>query len=326
MTLRTELRQSGAALSTPAFWDDTLTTTAATFPHTLSGAQTDAITSYPDLSLRFTATQAAPAMPAWQATGTAVPWTGTAATAVAWPAHAVDDIALLFVETAGGQATTLGTANGFVEVTGSPQATGTGTAGTRLAVYWCRATSTSMASPTVVVTTGDHGYGLIITFRGCITTGNPWDGTPVGGVKAAASTSATVTGLTTTVANTLLVQALTKDLDTAAAFASAQTNGNLSSITERTDAGTNVGGGGGIAVWHGGKATAGATGNTTVTVTSSINAFHTIALRPPAGSRARVTWARLVVPTAGSGGFDPTTLPFLQSPPDAPETTQLLTY
>ncbi len=42
----------------------------------------------------------------------------------------------------------------------------------------------------------------------------------------------------------------------------------------------NWGQGGGFAVWDGVKATAGATGDTTATVTSSINAFLTIALKP----------------------------------------------
>lgn len=222
--------------------------------------------------------QAQAAAPTYQAVGTAVGGTG-AGLAPAWPAHQSGDIALLFVEAAGGDAISLTTANGFVQVTNSPQATGTGTAGTRIAVYWCRATSSSMSAP-VLADSGNHTYARIVTFRGVIATGNPWDATG-GGVKASASTSVTATGVTTTVPNTLVVVGVTKDLDATAAFASAWTNANLASITERADAGTTQGGGGGIAVMTGTKATAGATGNTTATVTSSINAFLTIALKPP---------------------------------------------
>ena len=136
-----------------------------------------------------------------------------------------------------------------------------------------------MATPTVAVASGDHVYTQILTYRGVIGSGNPWDVTG-GGVKASASGSVTVTGVTTTVPDALIVQAVTRDTDSAAAAFSAQTNANLTGIAERVDAGTTNGNGGGFAVWDGVKVAAGATGNTTATVTSSINAFLTIALRP----------------------------------------------
>ena len=113
-----------------------------------------------------------------------------------------------------------------------------------------------MAAPTVA-DPGDHVYAQILTYRGVISTGNPWDVTG-GGVKAAASTSVTVTGVTTTVANTLIVQAVARDLDSSAAAFSAETNANLTGITERSDAGTTSGVGGGFAVWDGVKAAASA--------------------------------------------------------------------
>ena len=133
-----------------------------------------------------------------------------------------------------------------------------------------------MAAPRIA-SPSDHFYARIITFRGVINNGNPWDVTG-GGVKAVTSTSVTVTGVTTTVANTLVVQAVARDNDNAAAAFSAQTNASLSGIAERHDAGTANGNGGGLGIWSGIKATAGATGNTTATVTSSIYAFLTVAL------------------------------------------------
>ena len=220
---------------------------------------------------------AAPA-PVFQAAGTAA--SGTGVVNPAWPAHQIGDIALLFVESAGGEPATLSTPAGFVAVTGSPQNTGTGTNGTRITVFWARATSTSMATPRVA-DAGDHVYARILTYRGVIASGNPWDVTG-GGVKAAASTSVTVSGVTTTVADTLIVQAVARDNDSTAAAFSAQTNANLTGIAERSDAGTTSGNGGGFALWDGVKATAGATGNTTANVSNSINAFLSIALKPPA--------------------------------------------
>ena len=216
------------------------------------------------------------AVPTFQAAGTAISAKG--AVSPVWPTHAVNDIALLFVESTGGQQATLSTAAGFAAVTDSPQATGTTTNGTRITVFWARATSTTMAAPTVA-DPGDHVYARIITYRSVVGTGDPWDITG-GGVKAAASTSVTVTGVTTTVADTLIVQAVARDNDSAAAAFSAQANANLTGIVERSDAGTALGNGGGFGVWDGVKATAGATGNTTATVTNSINAFLTIALMP----------------------------------------------
>ncbi len=197
----------------------------------------------------------------------------------AWPIHLVDDIALLFVESTGGEAATLSVAAGFAAVANSPQATGAGTAGTRITVFWARATSTAMGAPTVA-DPGNHVVAQILTYRGVINTGDPWDITG-GGVKAAASTSVTVTGVTTTVVDTLIVAAVAQDIDANSdATWSAWANANLTGITERSDWGGNKGNGGGFGIMDRVKATAGATGNTTATVLSSINAFLTIALKP----------------------------------------------
>lgn len=227
---------------------------------------------------------ASPPTPAFQAAGAAL--TGTGAVSPVWPAHVAGDVALLFVESAGGQAATLSTTAGFAAVANSPQATGAGTAGTRITVFWARATSGAMAAPTVA-DPGDHVYAQILTYRNVIAAGNPWDVT-AGGVKTPASAAVSVTGVTTTVDNTRVVQAVARDNDSAAAAFSAQANGTLTGIAERADAGTVSNNGGGFAVWDGVKATAGATGNTTATVTSSINAFLTIALLPTAANSLTV--------------------------------------
>lgn len=251
-----------------AVWDGYKSTAGAT--GTTTATVSSSINAYLTIALKPSTTAA----PVFGGVGTAV------TSGLNWPAHAVGDVALLFVETAGGETPTLTDPAGFVAVSNSPQATGAGTAGTRLSVYWARASSTTMGGPTIGGLT-DHVYARILTYRGAVTTGDPWN-ISGGGVKAAASTSVSVSSVTTTVPNTLVVQAVARDNDSAAAAFSAQTNANLTGIAERHDAGTATGLGGGFAVWDGARAAAGATGLTTATVASSINAFLTIALRPAA--------------------------------------------
>ena len=151
--------------------------------------------------------------------------------------------------------------------TNSPQGTGTGgsSGSVALTVFWSRYNGTQGAPTTS--DSGDHQIGRMIAIRGATTSGNPWDVT-AGGVDATASTTATIPGATTTVANTLVVVAAAVGLPNSNGTAnfSAWTNANLSSITERTDNTRNAGVGGGIGVATGGKATAGAYGNTTVTL------------------------------------------------------------
>ncbi len=217
------------------------------------------------------------AAPAFQAAGNQV--SGTGNVSPPWPVHQPGDVALLFIESGGGQAANLSAAAGFVEVANSPQSTGGGPNGTRLTVYWARATSSSMPTPTVS-DPGNHVYARILTYRGVFPTGDPWDVTG-GGNKPTSSNSLTLTGVTTTVPNTLVVQAAAHDRDNASAHFSGQTNANLTGIVERSDAGTTQGNGGGIGIWDGVKATAGPTGDTTVDITNNVvNAFLTIALKP----------------------------------------------
>lgn len=217
------------------------------------------------------------AAPTFQAAGNQV--SGTGDVSPPWPAHQAGDLALLFVESRGSEDVQFNNARGFVEVPGSPQNTNAPQNGTRLSVFWARATSGSMIAPSID-DPGNHVYARILTYRGVIPTGDPWDVTG-GGVKATpASTSVTVTGVTTTLPNTLVVQAVSRHNDSAAAGFSNQTNANLTGLTERSDGGTTSGDGGGIGIWDGVKAAPGPTGDTTATVANSVNAFLTIALRP----------------------------------------------
>ena len=216
--------------------------------------------------------------PAYQAAGTVK--SGTGAVTPTWPTHQAGDVALLIVETAN-QSISLSTPAGFAEVTNSPQGTGTagGTSATRLAVYWKRATTSSESNPTVA-DSGDHQIAQIITFRGVIDSGNPWDVT-VGSVASSASTAVSIPGATTTVGDTLIVTIVANATDTTSAQTSGWTNANLTSLTERLDENTKSGNGGGFGIATGEKTVAGAYGTTTSTLaTSSVQAKMSISLKP----------------------------------------------
>lgn len=217
------------------------------------------------------------AAPSFQAAGAVV--SGTGAVNPAWPAHQVDDIALLVVETAN-QTATLSTPAGFVAVAGSPQGTGTagGTAAVRLTVFWARATSTSMATPRVA-DSGNNQVAQILTFRGVIGSGDPWDVTA--GNTAGAGTGFTIPGATTTVSNALVVAIIANSTDTTTAQTSGWTNASLSGLAEIADANRSSGNGGGFGAAAGVKAVAGAYGNTTGSLlASSVQARMSIALKP----------------------------------------------
>jgi hypothetical protein len=193
---------------------------------------------------------------------------------------ATNDILLLAIET-GNEAISISNQNGgtWTEVTNSPQGTG----GTRLTVFWSRYNGTQ-GNPTTS-DSGNHQLGRITAFRGAATSGNPWDVT-AGGVESTSDTSGAIPGTTTTVGNTLVVAIIATDLPDATGTAnfSSWANGNLTAVTERTDNTTNSGNGGGLGIATGLKATAGAYGNTTVTLANSaVKGMMSIALKPPGG-------------------------------------------
>lgn len=220
---------------------------------------------------------------------------------VSWPAgHAADDIGILYVETCGGEPVANSPPSGWNSIADSPQATGTGTDGTQLSVFWRRAAS-GAESAAACGDAGDHGTGGIVVVRGCITTGSPIDDTG-GGVNGTPGTTATIPGLTTTVARCLVLAAASRDNDSASqaqfsAWANADLgDGTAAGTAELFEIGTAINNGGGFGVAYGVKGTAGAVGDTTATIaTSVVSGYHSLALKPPAagGGGARF-WAWVI--------------------------------
>ncbi|MEN6387268.1 MAG: glycoside hydrolase family 9 protein [Phycisphaerales bacterium] len=230
---------------------------------------------------QFAATPNPPA-PNFVAAGTVTSGTGTITPALP-SGIATNDILVLFVETAN-QAVSISNQNGgtWTQVTNSPQGTGTagGTAAARLTAFWSRYNGTQGA-PTVS-DSGNHQLGRMIAVRGATTSGTPFDIT-AGGVESTADTTGSIPGATTTVTNTLVVTAIATSLPDSSSTTrfSAWTNANLASLTERTDNSVTAGNGGGLGIATGVKATAGAYGNTAVTLaTSASKGMMSIAIKP----------------------------------------------
>jgi hypothetical protein len=201
---------------------------------------------------------------------------GTGNISPAWPSgHQAGDIGLLLVECNGNQNANLGTAAGFAAVSNSPSVQG---ANTRLTAYWCRATGSSQSAPTVT-DPGDHAYGVILVFRNCKTTGDPWNITGAN-QQGSATTSISVSGVTTTVPNTMVLACSARANDQAGDQIVDWTNANLAQMAELFGGGTTQGGGGGIGVAGGVKVAAGATGASTATGPSATYAHMMIALEP----------------------------------------------
>src|SRR5437870_3924489 len=239
--------------------------------------------------------------PAYQAAGT-IQFNTSTTLSVPWPAHAINDIGLLIIETQN-QAVTLGTnAANWTPVTNSPQGTGTTSTGTKLTVFWSRATSTSMGNVGLTGTGMDHQIAQILTFRGVTTSGNPWDVT-AGDVTPSTTTAVSIPGATTTVQDTLVVAIVSNGSDLSAPqIPGSFTNSDLSSVTKRQDNQTTASGGGGFAVATGSKALAGAYGPTSATLGfSSIQGRMSIALRPPFTKLQLLMPGETAAPGTGSG-------------------------
>ena len=201
---------------------------------------------------------------------------GASAITPAFPASiAADDILITIAECEGVTAPGAYTLpSGWAQVTGSPVQQSTNT---RLWVIWARYDGVFTAPS--LGDSGDHNLGRMIAVRGCPTTGNPWD-VAATATEATSDTSALWPGVTTTIDDTLVLEICSTSADISTAQISALTNGAYSSITEQMDNAITTGNGGVIICYSATKATAGATGQSTATLTTAgFKCFMTLALK-----------------------------------------------
>jgi len=216
------------------------------------------------------------ATPTWVADGGAVASAGV--TSVPVPAGIQnDDILIMLVEcTPADSAGTPGSGDGWAHITGSPRASNFGGGGTHteLAFLWKRTDGTE--SSVTLPDPADHFLGIMAAFRGCITTGDPWD--VVGTQGGATNGTRNAPTVNTTVDNTLVLAVISV---ASTGLHSGESNSNLTNLTERIDVETATGNNGAICLITGELASLGATGATTTSGGSlTWIAFH-IALKGP---------------------------------------------
>jgi hypothetical protein len=175
-------------------------------------------------------------------------------------------------------------------------ATGTVTA---LTVRWRRAVGgdTNPVVPTPGAGAGTHIIARVIGFSGCPTSGDPWDVT-LFGTENVSDTTVAFPNVTTLTANCMIVHAFSTGQDVNTAQSSgAGTNAALTGLANRMNNWTSTTGGGGFAMITGIKATAGAVGSTTTTVTTAnVKALFTGALKESGGAPSPAVIPSLVMP------------------------------
>lgn len=200
-------------------------------------------------------------LPAFSAAGTG------SETAPAWPTHAAGDFGILLVETASGA---IATPAGWTKVTQLDHGL------TSLAMFYRFATSGAEGAPSL---SGgfNHLWGVILTWTG-VNTATPIHGLSVS--PAVSTTSQALPGTRPFLDDCRIVQACGWALDSAGPISSGETNAVLGSLTERYDAGTITGNGGGIIVLDGTLATAQSVPPTSITLSAaSALACITVALQ-----------------------------------------------
>jgi hypothetical protein len=203
-------------------------------------------------------------------------------TSCSWPTHAADDWGILLVEHGGG---TVATPTGCSIVAGFPINQG---GGSIFSAFKILATGSSM--PALALSGGsNHMWGTIFTVRGAHLT------TPIHAFGGAKQSGTSANGyapiVVTDEADCLIVPCLAWGGDAAGPMSAGSiANAALGSVTSQYDAGTLTGDGGGLIIGSGTLATAGSTGMTTWTLTTTPFSSATLAFRP-AGAVAAFTFA-----------------------------------
>jgi len=213
------------------------------------------------------------AVPTYVGNGVLASGTGTIAPALPAGLQA-GDLLLAVFESQADQAVTINNPNGGTwTLLSNPNVGGSGNNSTRLTVYWS-VYNGAQGNPTTN-DPGNHVSGFIAAFRG-VNTDDPFD---VTSESTGNSASASISGATTTVRDTLVVIVASSD-DDADTFGD-WANTGLTGMTERYELGHTAGSDGLISMATGGKATAGAYAASTSTIAGNTRwAGMAIALAP----------------------------------------------
>lgn len=179
-----------------------------------------------------------------------------------------NDLIFIALETNGERADVNG--DGWSPVPGTPVEE-TAPATTRVTVFTARYRP-GLVMPQIVgpggLGTFNHVLGVVFVVRGVKEFSSPFDGSQRT-ADAVSNTALSLAGVTTNAVNELIVGVAAIAFSSAGAQFSAEANGALTSIVEQADFGTVLGDGGGLLVFTGTKATAGAVGATTTTLANA---------------------------------------------------------
>jgi hypothetical protein len=220
---------------------------------------------------------------------------GTGSVTITYPTgYAANDILVLALEGANqsnAQAHTNLTNNNWIRVANTNTVFGTAAAAqaVKLDIWWRRVTSNTNTAVSIV-DFGDHTMTVMVAYSNCVTTGDPWDTGTAAGMNVVVGTAVaqvTFSNITTSAANTLVLNWITRPTDSAAAFINASPlvivtspSGDETGITERVDGGTTSGGGGQVGLIEFRKPSAGLTGNLRINLaTTNTATMWTGALR-----------------------------------------------
>lgn len=223
--------------------------------------------------------------PRFQAAGAFQAAAGGTNITIPWPAHEAGDIGLLWLQNYNQAAFNLLIDAGFVNIVTVAAGLPSGVDPTHQSgVFWCRATSNSMTSPVLenanFAGASDYSLGIITTYRGCISTGNPWN-TFTATTDTVNNITVDMPSVTTTVPNTLIVFGILGARSTSTTFNNDLVNANLTSIGDYVNNVGAVGNGGNINTATGIKLTPGSIGTTSGTYTGGqSHGDFVIALRP----------------------------------------------
>ena len=201
------------------------------------------------------------------------------------------DIVILFVESAN---ETIATPTGYKVLATQ---VGTGTAGAagavRIASFY-RILEDVADTATSVADSGNHTTAIKMLFRDTSLADGAFFVTATS-VQATASTAMTFPAVVAATDESLIVLAVALDTDAASTTTVGNvTNASLANITERHDQTVIAGQGGGLAVITGQEATAGTTGTSTATGSTSVTrAYHTISLSRVAPQTTTTTFNQL---------------------------------
>ena len=229
----------------------------------ISGDMTKTIDAF---TISATGTVASASPPAYVSAGTVA--TGTGALTPGGTSAAGNDVEILAVTQTFTTTTdaTLSSAQGFTAVTGGAVNANNGAVRAHETLFWRR----GGGSDPTVADNGECNIARIYKFSGCVTSGDPYDATPATTADTDGDGSLSLNGPTTAGVDRLVCGFVGAFVQATGASFSAWTNAALGSVTERDDTAYVVGGEDvHQALVTGTKATSGAVGSTTATISGA---------------------------------------------------------